>query len=147
MALNLTTSAAAQEQDFAALQAETKKVFEDCVRPFFNSYCTDCHGIHRMEGGVNFAPALAAPGAASSTKPWKQALANIKTHDMPPDDAKKQPTDEERQVFVDWMAKIKFLSPKDPGAFVIRRLTKTEYGNTLRDLFGVDQTVAAALAR
>ena len=98
-----------------------------------------------MEGGVNFAPALAAPGASSSTKPWKQALANIKTHDMPPDDAKKQPTDEERQVFVDWMVKIKFLSPKDPGAFVIRRLTKVEYGNTLRDLFGVDPVVAADL--
>ena len=98
-----------------------------------------------MEGGVNFAPALAAPGASSSTKPWKQALANIKTHDMPPDDAKKQPTDEERQVFVDWMVKLKFLSPKDPGAFVIRRLTKMEYGNTLRDLFGVDPVVAADL--
>ena len=64
---------------------------------------------------------------------------------MPPDDAKKQPTDEERQVFVDWMVKLKFLSPKDPGAFVIRRLTKMEYGNTLRDLFGVDPVVAADL--
>lgn len=147
LALILATAVTsqAQERDFAALQAETKKVFEDCVKPFFNSYCTDCHGIHRMEGGVNFAPALAAPGASSSTKPWKQALANIKTHDMPPDDAKKQPTDEERQVFVDWMDKIKFLSPKDPGAFVIRRLTKTEYGNTLRGLFGVNPTIAAEL--
>ena len=135
----------AQEQNFTALEAETKKVFEERVTPFFNSYCTDCHGIHRMEGGVNFAPALAAPGAASSTKPWKQALANIKAHDMPPDDAKMQPTDEERQMFIDWMGKIKFLSPKDPGAFVIRRLTKMEYGNTLRDLFGVDPAIAADL--
>ena len=42
-------------------------------------------------------------------------------------------------------AQIKFLSPKDPGAFVIRRLTKVEYGNTLHDLFGVDPAVAAEL--
>ncbi len=68
-----------------------------------------------MEGGINFAPALAAPGAPSSTKTWKQALANIKAHDMPPDDAKMQPSDEERQMFVDWMGTTKFLSPKDPG--------------------------------
>lgn len=61
-----------QERDFAALQAETKKVFEDRVTPFFKSYCTDCHGIHRMEGGINFAPTLAVPGAPSSTKTWKQ---------------------------------------------------------------------------
>ncbi len=148
-ALALPTSAAApvqeQEQDFATLQAEAKKVFDEHVTPFFKSYCTDCHGIHRMEGGINFAPTLVAPGASSSTKTWKQALANIKTHDMPPDDAKKQPTDEERQMFVDWMGTIKFLSPKDPGAFVIRRLTKMEYGNTLRDLFGVDPIIAAEL--
>jgi len=48
-------------------------------------------------------------------------------------------------MFVDWVGTIKFLSPKDPGAFVIRRLTKVEYGNTLQDLFGVDAAVAAEL--
>src|SRR5262249_7426571 len=47
--------------------------------------------------------------------------------------------------FIDWIGKVKFLSPKDPGAFVIRRLTKAEYGNTLRDLFGVDPAVAEEL--
>jgi hypothetical protein len=37
------------------------------------------------------------------------------------------------------------MSAQDPGSFVIRRLTKVEYGNTLHDLLGVDQSVAAAL--
>jgi hypothetical protein len=64
---------------------------------------------------------------------------------MPPDDAAKQPTDEERQKFMDWIAMLKFLSPKDPGPFVIRRLTKAEYGNTLHDLFGVDPAIAHEL--
>ena len=138
-------TAQAEEQNFAALQAETKKVFEDQVTPFFKTYCTDCHGLHKMEGGINFSPTLMAPGAPSSTKTWKQALANVKAHDMPPEDVDKQPTDEERQMFADWVGTIKFLNPKDPGAFVIRRLTKVEYGNTLRDLFGVDPAVAAEL--
>src|SRR6185503_12725522 len=65
--------------------------------------------------------------------------------DMPPDDADKQPTDEERQKFLDGIGKIKFLSSKDPGPFVIRRLNKVEYGNTLHDLFGVDRSVANEL--
>ena len=86
MALS-TAVAATEEQDFAALQAETKKVFEDRVTPFFKTYCTDCHGIHKMEGGINFSPTLMAPGAPSSAKTWKQALANVKAHDMPPEDA------------------------------------------------------------
>jgi len=145
MGFAVAEAATAEEQDFVALQAETKKVFTDRVTPFFKTYCTDCHGLHKMEGGVNFSPTLMAPGASSSAKTWKQALANVKAHDMPPEDAKKQPTDEERQMLADWVGTIKFLSPKDPGAFVIRRLTKVEYSNTLRDLFGVDPTVAAEL--
>ena len=44
-----------------------------------------------------------------------------------------------------WLDKVKYLSPKDPRPFVIRRLTKTEYGNTLRDLFGVDPKIADGL--
>ncbi len=48
-------------------------------------------------------------------------------------------------MFVDGLARIKFLSQKDPGPFVIRRLTKTEYGNTLRDLFGIEPGIAVDL--
>jgi hypothetical protein len=69
----------------------------------------------------------------------------VKSHDMPPDSADKQPTDEERQKFLTGIGKIKFLSSKDPGPFVIRRLTKVEYGNTLHDLLGVDPAVADEL--
>jgi hypothetical protein len=98
-----------------------------------------------MKGGINFAPAIKNPGSMAFSRQWKRALASVKSQDMPPDDVDKQPTDEERQKFVDWIARIKFLSPKDPGQFVIRRLTKVEYGNTLRDLFGVDPAVAEAL--
>ena len=59
--------------------------------------------------------------------------------------ARKQPTEEERKAVLDWIAGMKFLSPKDPGPFVIRRLNKVEYGNTLHDLFGVDPAVAREL--
>ena len=135
----------ADEQDFAALQAETQKTFQERVTPFVKTYCFKCHGDRKMKGGINFAPGLKKPGDPASRIRWKQALANVKAHDMPPEDADKQPTDEERQMFVDWVGKIKFLSPKDPGPFVIRRLTKVEYGNTLHDLFGVDPAIAREL--
>ena len=135
----------AGDVDFAALQAETQKTFREQVTPFLNTYCTNCHGAKKMKGGINFAPALKNPGGASFIKQWKLSLANVRAHDMPPDDVDKQPTDAERRMFVDWVSTIKFLSRKDPGPFVIRRLTKVEYGNTLRDLFGVDPAVAREL--
>src|SRR3954464_13674667 len=133
------------DKDFPALQAETRKTFKERVTPFVKTYCFECHGDKKMKGGINFAPGLKKPGDPAASKKWKQALANVKAHDMPPDDFEKQPTDAERQMFIDWDSTAKFLSPKDPGAFVIRRLTKVEYGNTLHDLFGVDPAVADEL--
>jgi cytochrome c553 len=136
---------AGTDAEFAALQATTKDAFQTKVAPFLKSYCTDCHGAKKRKGQVNFLPALKNPGDAAYSKQWKVTLANVKTHDMPPDEAEKQPTDEERQAFMDCVAKVKFLSPKDPGPFVIRRLTKVEYGNTLHDLFGVEPSIVKEL--
>lgn len=131
--------------DFAALKADAQKSFKDSVTPFVKTYCIGCHGQDRQKGGINFQPALSNAGDATIAKRWKQAAANVKAHDMPPTDAKKQPTDTERQAFLNGIAQIKFLSQKDPGLFVIRRLTKVEYGNTLHDLFGVDSAIAREL--
>lgn len=135
----------AEDKDLAALQTDARKAFKDRVTPFVKTYCMDCHGNKKRKAGVTFSPVFQNPGDSAFTKQWKQSLANVKAHDMPPDDADKQPTDEERQMFMDWIGKIKFLSQKDPGPFVIRRLTKVEYGNTLHDLFGVDPAVAHEL--
>jgi hypothetical protein len=88
---------------------------------------------------------LKRPEAGEFRRQWQFALANVREHDMPPQDANKQPTESERRKFMDWVGMIKFLSPEDPGPFVIRRLTKAEYGNTLHDLFGVDPAVVAGL--
>ncbi|MEY4938343.1 MAG: hypothetical protein RIQ93_78 [Verrucomicrobiota bacterium] len=138
-------AAPTSDADLPALQAEAKKAFRDKVTPFVKTYCMDCHGNKKSKGAINFQPALKDPGSAAYSRRWKQALANIKAHNMPPDDADHLPTDDERQMFADWMATLKYLSPQDPGPFVIRRLNKVEYSNTLHDLFGVDPAIAREL--
>lgn len=132
------------DAEFLALQTEAKKSFKDGVAPFVKEYCIECHGNRRTKGGLNLEPALKNPGESSPSRKWLQAFANVNAHDMPPDDSD-QPTDEERQRFLDSLGQIKYLSAKDPGPFVIRRLTKVEYGNTLHDLFGVAVSVAQEL--
>ncbi|HEY1049781.1 MAG TPA: DUF1592 domain-containing protein [Prosthecobacter sp.] len=132
-------------RDFAAMQALVKKTFKDEVTPFVKKYCQECHGNRRSKGGINYEVALRKPADPASSLRWRQALANVKAHDMPPEDADEQPTDAEREKFLEWIGLIKYASPKDPGAFVIRRLTKVEYGNTLHDLLGVDPKVADEL--
>jgi hypothetical protein len=128
-----------------ALKADAEEFFRSRVTPFITTYCLPCHQNRRpTRGGVNFSPALKDPGHAAFTEQWKKAVANVKAHDMPPK-AAPQPDDAEREMFAAWLRKVKYLSQKDPGTFVIRRLTKTEYSNTLHDLFGVDPSIADAL--
>ena len=130
--------------DEAALRADARKTFKERVEPFVEKYCLRCHGP-RPRAGVNLQSALESPGNASSFLHWKKAVANVKVHDMPPEDASRFPTDDERRQFIEWIGKIKYLAPRDPGPFVIRRLTRVEYGNTLRDLYGVDPSIVDIL--
>ena len=39
----------------------------------------------------DYEAALKNPGGTASRKHWKQAQANVKTHDMPPEEADRQP--------------------------------------------------------
>ena len=145
MILCLASPCRSMATDHEALKADAEEFFRGCVTPFIQTYCLPCHQNRRpTQAGVNFSPALKAPGHAAFTEQWKKAAARVKAHDMPPKGAP-QPSDADRRMFVDWMAKLKYLSQKDPGPFVIRRLTKTEYGNTLRDLFGVEASIVDGL--
>ncbi|MCB1225259.1 MAG: DUF1592 domain-containing protein [Verrucomicrobiales bacterium] len=137
-------SAAEEDAELKQLRQQAEGVFKKDVAPFVREFCMECHGNRRTKGGINFEPALKAPGGASASKKWPKAFANVNAHDMPPEKAD-QPNDEERERFLDGLASLKYLSERDPGPFVIRRLTKMEYGNTLHDLLGVDASVADEL--
>ena len=135
----------ATDAELAAARATELKIHKEQIVPFITTYCNKCHGEEKKKGGVTFQYAAKNPGATSFRPLWQQAVANIKSHDMPPDKEQKQPSAQERQVFVDWVASIKHLAAKDPGSFVIRRLNKVEYANTLHDLLGVDPGIAHEL--
>ncbi len=131
--------------DEAALRADAKKTFKEHVEPFVKNYCTKCHGGGRAKANVNFEVDLKDPGRGTAFMHWKKAVANVKVHDMPPEDAAKQPSDEDRIQFISWIGKLKHLSPKTPGPFVMRRLSRVEYANTLHDLYGVSPSIADRL--
>jgi len=134
------------DDEHAQQKADVEKFFRKRVSPFIKTHCLECHSNKRpTEAGVNFSPALKTPGHAAFSDQWKRSIARVKAHDMPPEYADNQPSDSDRKMFTRWLGKLKFLSEKDPGPFVIRRLTKTEYANTLRDLFDVDPSIADEL--
>ena len=138
-------AATAETADAETRRKEVRQTFLNDIVPFLKANCFECHGNKKRKAGVDFSRMINRPEAADYRRVWQLALNSVRDHEMPPRGADKQPTDAERQRFADWIGTIKFLSVKDPGVFVIRRLTKVEYGNTLRDLLGVDPAVAAEL--
>ena len=130
--------------DEDARRTDAQKVLKDKIKPFVETYCVKCHGS-RAKAGINLQSALKNPNGESATLHFEKAAANVKVHDMPPEDSSKKPSNDERRQFIEWIGKIKYLAPRDPGPFVLRRLTKTEYANTLADLYGVDRAIADVL--
>ena len=138
----------AEDNDAAALvraRTEAAKTFKNEVSPFLSTYCLRCHTDKKRKGGVTFDSLLKRPNGPEFKVLWKRASAQIAAHEMPPADEEKQPSEKERKVVTGWVAGMNKLLPRDPGPFVIRRLNKREYGNTLHDIFGVDPGIARDL--
>jgi len=88
--------------DQEALKADAEVFFRGSVTPFIKTYCLSCHQNRRpTQAGVNFDPALKAPGHAAFTGQWMKSAARVKAHGMPPKSAP-QPSDADRQIIVDW---------------------------------------------
>jgi hypothetical protein len=68
-------------------------------------------------------------------------LQKLRSGEMPPEDEERpDPADVERVT--SWITtelqRVEARTPLDPGRVTMRRLNRTEYNNTVRDLLGVD---------
>ncbi|MFT5524616.1 MAG: hypothetical protein ACI9HK_002573 [Pirellulaceae bacterium] len=71
---------------------------------------------------------------------WVEVRDQLNLGEMPPEKAERKPTAEELAKLVDWVSDgvQKTLHNRSAETqIVIRRLTKQQCGNTLRDLFGI----------
>lgn len=139
----MSPARAEEDPELVAKRNAAQKAFKEDVEKFVANYCVQCHA-DRPKAGLNLRVAVQKPGDPAFLRKWVECIANVKAHDMPPEDAD-QPDEEERRRFLDALAQVKYLGNRDPGPFVIRRLTKAEFGNTLRDFLGVDPAVARDL--
>src|SRR5690242_3198406 len=95
--------------DLTRARAEAAKTFKDQVSPFLKTYCGRCHTGNRQRGGVTFESVLKNPDGSAFRLLWKRTAAQVATHDMPPEDASKQPNEQERKAVLDWIAGMKRL--------------------------------------
>jgi mono/diheme cytochrome c family protein len=118
------------------------------IRPLLESHCVRCHGPKKQKGGVDFARIATGPAALKERKLWKKALLQVEQGEMPPE-GEKPLTLEQKASLTAWLRSaasyVDCADPAErrPGPPVFRRLNRTEYLATVRDLTGVPQDVAA----
>jgi hypothetical protein len=114
--------------------------FAKDIGPLFAKYCLECHTGQESDGKLAI-DSLDPKGGVKVRKSWQKVRDNLHSNLMPPGDAE-QPTPDERKKIIAWLdsqpLRIDCSGPVHPGRVTIRRLNRTEYNNTIRDLCGVD---------
>ncbi|HQU46092.1 MAG TPA: DUF1587 domain-containing protein, partial [Pirellulales bacterium] len=112
------------------------------VRPFLQAYCFACHGEKKQEAQLDLSGYGSLDTVTKDHHVWKLVLERLEGEEMPPDDAARRPTAEERQSVLAWIRAVRSEDARrhagDPGAVLARRLSNFEVDCTVRDLTGVD---------
>jgi len=121
--------------------------FKQTIAPVLKARCYDCHGDGMKKGGLAFDELTAKEHITRNPELWLKVLRNTRSQMMPPPGETPLTADEQRTL-EQWIVGGAFgLDPArpDPGRVTLRRLNRTEYRNTLRDLIGVDFNAEALL--
>ncbi|MFO1486059.1 MAG: DUF1592 domain-containing protein [Verrucomicrobiaceae bacterium] len=116
------------------------------ILPLLQKFCYDCHGDGTDKGDYALDEYPEYSKMITDKVMWDHARQQLVTHVMPPL-KKDQPSLPERDEIVAWIDDTVFwFDPQkiDPGHVTYRRLNRTEYNNTVRDLLMVDLRPANA---
>jgi hypothetical protein len=124
----------------------TTSSFAADFRHFLDTHCLDCHDSDAKKGDLDLSRFTDEAAVMQDRAIWRSVYEKVESHQMPPPKQKSQPTDAQRQELMTWIMDIAArpdatLGVLDPGNPMLRRLTRLEYNNTIRDLFGLQMDV------
>jgi mono/diheme cytochrome c family protein len=130
----------------APLSPESQRQFDQTVRPFLEDRCYQCHDENKTRAGFRIDTLGTDFLAGKTADNWKEIYDNLGLGKMPPK-KEPRPTEAEARAVTDWidqeMRNAERLARSSPGH--TRRLNRTEYFNTLRDLFYLDENYVRGL--
>jgi len=113
--------------------------FHKTVQPVLTEYCLHCHNSRLKKGDIAF-DSEDVKAMLADQGLWLKVFKMLRAEMMPPR-GKSRPSTEQVEQVVNWIKYSAFaIDPHnpDPGRVTLRRLNRTEYRNTIRDLLGVD---------
>jgi hypothetical protein len=114
--------------------------FDAVVKPFLARNCYLCHNERLKSADVNLQAFATTASIVHDPQTWEKAVMKMRTRQMPPPPVS-PPSDAEIATITGWiegeLERADRLAAPDPGRVTARRLNRTEYDNTVRDLLGV----------
>src|SRR6185503_7775214 len=114
------------------------------VDAFFDRHCYACHDQTEKKGGLNLETLERNPTDPETLRRWVRVFDRVETGEMPPK-KKPRPADAELATFLTALRDPLIASDRAQREVVHRRLNRSEYENTVRDLFKVRAEVAKML--
>ena len=129
----------------AAAKAADDSHFKERIEPLLQKFCLRCHNADNMESGIRVDQLTAMPEDRQLFL-WKDIQKQVSDGAMPPAD-EPQPSAEQRKSLTEWITRtlIAARSRNTARNGAVRRLTVSQYRNTLRDLLGLDENLADVL--
>jgi hypothetical protein len=129
-----------------AAAVDRAATFRTDVEPILAQFCGECHGGGTVTAEIAFDEFKSDAELLGHRELWWKAYKQLRAELMPPREHER-PSAGQTQRILDWINTAVFEidpSDPDPGLVTIRRLSRTEYRNTVRDLLGVEFDAHAA---
>jgi len=121
--------------------------FAASLQPFVARNCRLCHNPQLKNASLDFDAYPNAAAVIAAPEVWEKVVEKLRTGQMPPQPLPR-PDAAELEAAAAWieaeLARAEAALPPDPGRVTARRLNRTEYDNTVRDLLGVELQAADA---
>jgi hypothetical protein len=140
-----TVLAFAQQQALAATSASTNN--EQQVRAFIAEHCLDCHDSATKTAELSL-ESLSSAGIEGDAAAWEHVVRRLRARQMPPPDAAQPDEDDYIAVLTSLeteLDRIAEVDPKPGRTDTVRRLSRSEYRNAIRDLLALDVNVDTLL--
>jgi Protein of unknown function (DUF1592)/Protein of unknown function (DUF1588)/Protein of unknown function (DUF1587)/Protein of unknown function (DUF1585)/Protein of unknown function (DUF1595) len=111
------------------------------------TYCVTCHG-KSGPGGLSEAQFSTYEALQKNPRKWESILTRVRNAEMPPRGAP-APAMDSREAFTEWVGNALITEAcaegMTPGPAPVRRLNRTQYASTIRDLLNLHIDVSVAL--
>ena len=102
-------------------------ILRDKAMQVMETHCFSCHGEKKQKGDIRF-DALEAIDPVDLQKLFAESKEQVHFGDMPPEEAKTQPTKEERDILIQWLDT---QISGDAAKALAEKLKRFEYGNSV----------------